>query len=113
MLNGMGEGLVIISPPFASTSITKWKNGSEASATNLKNLNMILETIDENQEIFGTKSTQAQEFFQKMLQVEMSKLINGSVVKTVSKVTVQPTGGIIIPLTVVEQEQYYTAIKSA
>lgn len=59
MLNGMGEGLVIISPPFAQTSISKWKNGTEASATNLNNLNMILETLDDDkdQEIFGTRTT--------------------------------------------------------
>ena len=48
-----------------------------------------------------------------MLQVEMSKLINGSVVKAVSKVPLQPTGGAITPLIEAEQEQYYTAIKSA
>lgn len=48
MLNGMGEGLVIISPTYGQTSVRKWKNGSEASATNLNNLYLIIQAIEDD-----------------------------------------------------------------
>jgi hypothetical protein len=35
MVKGMGEGLVIISPPEGNCSVSKWKIGAEPSANNI------------------------------------------------------------------------------
>ena len=79
MVGGYGEGLVIIAPSAGpDCGVSKWKNGTEASGDNLGALHSIQTLIEENKEAFGDNREKAIEIFDKMLEVEKSKLINGA-----------------------------------
>ena len=119
MVNGNGEGLVLISPADGPNSdVSKWKIGAETSGDNFTTLNNCLNVIEDDKEnkIFGENKEKAKELFTKMLEVESSKLINGEIPKPKGKAPKeekkkQAKGGIV--LTDEETKAYEVAITSA
>jgi len=111
--NGMGEGLVLISPWSGNQcTVSKWKNGSEASANNISHLNNLLAEIGSDNTIFGEKTDQAKDLFTKMLIVAQSKKVNGADPKPeVKAAPVKKTGP--APLSEARAQEYKDAIKSA
>ena len=89
MLNGHAEGIVINQQKqsvyndqvFTTTSMTKWKIGSEPNEVNIKFLNEMIKTIETDdgkeceewewngKKIFGENLEKAKDMFHKMLNI--------------------------------------------
>ena len=89
MLAGRGEGLVTVSPAYGpDCKCQKWKVGAESNEFNGDNqvaLSRLIDLIDKDTQIFGDNSQKAKEMFQKMLQIDNSKLICGKTVEPKTK----------------------------
>jgi len=62
MINGMGEGLVLV----CDNRISKWKNGSEANSSNRDMITAILDKIEKDNTKFGENTEKAIDLFNKL-----------------------------------------------
>ena len=129
---GHGEGLIITMsrrtrtkrevesgrplPAVPSCRVTKWKNGSEGSATNVNFLDAIAKELsgDTDRALFGPNTDKAKALLGRLLEVERSRLINGvPPVVNPSKGKTTPKTTQARPPTAADQAKYARAIKSA
>lgn len=75
MVNGMGEGIVITHCGYGeeskTSSISKWKNGSEENSVNAGQIESVLKDLEDDKEnkIFGENTEKATEMLNDMLEV--------------------------------------------
>jgi hypothetical protein len=112
MLNGNGEGLVLVH----NSMVSKWKIGAEANQSNLNSLRTILDEIEDDKEhtIFGENTEKAVDLFNKLYQIQKSNLIMGQAPKPKGK---EPKATKAKPqkveLSAEKAAEYEEAIKSA
>ena len=111
MLNGMGEGLVLVS----DNKISKWKNGSEANSSNSDFLTKIMDKIEKDNSKFGENTEKALELFKQLENIQKSILIMGEKPQPKDKEAKKKGGNnkAKVELTAEKQKEYDEAIKSA